>query len=364
MRIFRIVLLISVLYAVIQPTLFAAEGDQPSSWAKREVQSAINKGLVPVRLQWKYQEPITREEFAQLLVQTIIAKHNAENRDVSPWTIEELLRRATPINQFEDTNADYVQAAFVLGSINGVSETKFDPHRPITRQEAATMLMNTVHYSSGITYDNKIKKAYSDFNKIADWAQPAVLASGSLKLMQGVGKSFDYLGKFTREQSIATMIRLYDSIDYKTLTVRGHIPIYSDNKTIKYVVGKSYVAVYSPVKFEDSEVDPVMNRAKRDWIKANGGNPTDVQAGIAYLFKDLRTNIPEMIESAVKNESVVMDYGYMVVSTLSNQYMLEFSLKPNSGYMTIKNGYTYGYPKVNVQPKKFIIPAEVASRQG
>lgn len=352
MRQIKFVLTMIILLVACSGQVLAAAGDTPSSWAKAEVKSTISKGLVPIRLQWKYQDPITREEFAELLVLTVIAKHNATNKSESPWTIPLLLERVQLMSHFEDTNEAHIKAAYALGSINGVSDTKFAPNATITRQEAATMLINTIHYSSGITYDNKVKKSYADFGRIAKWAQPAVLASGSLKLMLGVGKKFDYSGKFTREQSIAIMNRLYNDIHYDTLTIRGHIPIYSDNKTINYKVGKTYVYLLQAPKFDEGmQTDPVVEKAKADWVMYNGGTPSTTQASIAYLFKSLRTNTKEVIEATSNNKSIMMDYGYMVMTTLTEKHLIEFALKPDIGYMTTRNEYSYGFPKVAVKPK-------------
>ena len=116
------------------PVMAEGNGDGPSNWAKAEVEEAIAIGLVPDRLQSNYQAPITRDEFAELLVQSIIQKHNDKNKYDRDWSIESFLERITLDVEFEDTDADYVKMAFVLGSINGVSDTKFAPDRLITRQ--------------------------------------------------------------------------------------------------------------------------------------------------------------------------------------------------------------------------------------
>ena len=61
---------ISVLVAMslcltVGGTAFAS--DTPSDWAAGSVNSAISYGLIPESVQGRYQDNITREEFAELL---------------------------------------------------------------------------------------------------------------------------------------------------------------------------------------------------------------------------------------------------------------------------------------------------------
>ncbi|RED63009.1 S-layer homology domain-containing protein [Cohnella lupini] len=354
-----ITLIISVSAVFTATTAFAATAvTGPSGWAKEAVTSAISEGLVPTRLQSKYQSPITRDEFAELLVQTILAKTNKDDGSDVSWTIDSFLERVTVDVNFEDTDSDYIKVAFAIGAINGVSDTMFSPNSQITRQEAATMLINTVHYSSGTIYAQEgLKKIYSDYSKIAKWAQPAVENSYYLNLMEGANGSFDYKGKFTREQAITTMKRIFDEANYSILTLKGVATIRPYFTNTHFSVGKDYVNVdYADDKYWETYGDDMYVYVEERWNEFNNSNVygemPSLDAGMtSYLFSSLQTDMPEVIKAAVDNKSISVDFGYMTYTTLTKEHVIEMKLKPVSGYMTILAGYTYGYPKKEVTPK-------------
>jgi len=338
------------------PVMAEGNGDGPSNWAKAEVEEAIAIGLVPDRLQSNYQAPITRDEFAELLVQSIITMHNDQNKYDRDWSIESFLERITLDVKFEDTDADYVKMAFVLGSINGVSDTKFAPDRLITRQEAATMVMNTIHYSSGIVYDMEVKERYKDFDRVAEWAKPAVLTINTLGIMQGVGDQFDYGGHITREQAIATFLRVYNGPSYERLTIKGVAALDSDWINIHFTVGKDYVYVdYPDPDYWMDHYDAVGGLTEAWYIyKVTNDyeNPTLAQVVAVYGFYPIMGEALYPVVAATKeNKSITIDFGYMTYTTLTKDHVIEMRLKPVPGYMTTKAGYTYGFPKQAVEPK-------------
>ena len=55
----------------------------PSVWAHEKVEEAIKLNYVPPRIQNNYQNPITREEFAELFVTAIFEAVNNRNSEVS-----------------------------------------------------------------------------------------------------------------------------------------------------------------------------------------------------------------------------------------------------------------------------------------
>ncbi|HYE68296.1 MAG TPA: S-layer homology domain-containing protein [Anaerovoracaceae bacterium] len=150
------IIVLFIIYAmfVSATPVSAASEDKLSKWAESSVMEAVSKGIVPDRLQSNYKAPITRDEFAELFVQTVLAKVNKEDNSNSEWTIEKLLNYVTLDVTFEDTNKEYIKVAYMIGAISGVSDTRFAPEKLITRQEAATMLVNTVHYSWGAGYSD------------------------------------------------------------------------------------------------------------------------------------------------------------------------------------------------------------------
>ena len=56
--------------------------------------------------------------------------------------------------------------------------------------------------------------AYSDDENIGDWAKEAVYQMNKTQVMTGVGEDkFAPKDKYTNEQSIATILRLYDTLE-------------------------------------------------------------------------------------------------------------------------------------------------------
>lgn len=350
-----IVLLIVVSMLFGGTSVFAAAGDTPSNWAKAEVQKGIDTGIVPARLQSKYQTAITREEFAELIVNAVFANSEKSYPGVEEyhWTAEKLLNRVTLEVEFEDAKQDHVKIAYILGSINGVSDTKFAPNNLITRQEAAMMLVNTSHID-GLYYTLPETLNYSDYNQIAEWAEPAVRASDYLGFMKGEGTKFNPTGNITREQAIATVIRLYERI--QTFALRGNLIAYAAYHELKYTVGKNYIIA----DFEDDgeytafEAD-MYTVWTNDPTLRNIDYPGIERAAAVFGFQAVlspRSKGKGALVPTAAGKSTKWDYGYMTVSFFDKEGMIKFEYKDIPGYMTQVNGYKYGYPfkEVTVSP--------------
>lgn len=105
----------------------------------------------------------------------------------------------------------YINAAYLFGLVNGVGEGLYNPSAPITRQEAAVLLMRVYSNYGGVVPDKELKK-FSDSDLIAGWAASAVQEVTAIGVMQGKdNETFDPLGYYTREQAIVTFMRLYEN---------------------------------------------------------------------------------------------------------------------------------------------------------
>ena len=179
-----------------QPTDPEPSADQPSSWAQAQVNEAISAGLVPDALQSSYTTPATRSEFCALaaeLYETVLDT--------------EITERAT----FTDTTDVNVEKMAGLGVVNGVGNGQFNPSGQITRQEAAALLSRLAqvmgHPLSGQTPD------YADAAEISAWAAEAVGQMQAAGIMNGIeGNRFAPRDPYTREQSIMTVLRLYNIV--------------------------------------------------------------------------------------------------------------------------------------------------------
>ena len=261
-----------------------------SAWAKPEVENAIEMGFVPISLRGNYKRNITRREFAKMAFYFLSVQYGyrpepaletwyrSENPDYAvrtenfvsaycsgrkdrngnvftnkntgeAWKYEDKhggIYNLTLASPFTDLQAagdgmntaaqravigenQIIDYAYNFGIINGKSDTEFDPHGEITRQEAAAMLMRVYKNYADVNMALGDTK-FSDDDKISDWAKDDVYNINVLGVMQGVGENtFAPLEGYTVEQSVATFWRLYDKA-----------PLSRKNKNIEPLLKYSY----------------------------------------------------------------------------------------------------------------------------
>lgn len=108
----------------------AANGNEPSAWAKDVVHKAYIEGLVPSLLS-DYRKPITRVKMSRVIV--LLYEKPAAEEAPKPSS-----------NPFQDTKDDSVLRAYALGIVQGTSANTFSLNAPITREQIAVMLANTL----------------------------------------------------------------------------------------------------------------------------------------------------------------------------------------------------------------------------
>ena len=171
-------------------------GDQPSSWAQEQVNAAINAGLVPESLQSKYTQTATRAEFCALAVELY-----------ETVTGSEITQRAT----FTDTSDVNVQKMAGIGVISGIGNNQFNPNGELTREQAATILVRLADALGKPLPEGTA--SFADNSSIASWALESVGRAKAGGIMDGVGSNqFSPQGAYTREQSILTAYRLYETM--------------------------------------------------------------------------------------------------------------------------------------------------------
>jgi len=188
-----------------------------SEWAVIPVSAAVlSWGLVPEQLASNFNRPITRAEFAELVIRTYsVFMGGVMGSDDVAALERELAERMLA---FTDTNEIHVMLAAYLGIITGVGDGRFDPDSPLTREQAALILSRLVN----IVLENPIQELlhidFNDANDISYWAADAVPKMQQMGIMSGVGENnFAPQGIYTREQSIVTMLRVFDLWHYGML---------------------------------------------------------------------------------------------------------------------------------------------------
>lgn len=191
-KITALILAIAMLSAV---TAFA-QTETISDWAKEEVNTADDIGLIPSDLEiTDYTREITRDKFCSLAAQLIKIK----GIDIT----------ASVDNPFTDTDNEEIIFLYGAGIIYGKADGIFAPADSITREEAAAILCRMAEYLNLSDTENETV-TYSDDDDISDWAKTSVYMARQMGIMHGTDDNkFLPQDTYTSEQSILTMLRLY-----------------------------------------------------------------------------------------------------------------------------------------------------------
>jgi hypothetical protein len=191
-------------YSLSAPNISTA-----ADWARENINSAVTKGFVPSDIQDKYTSVITRQEFCRMAVRFVEYKTGK--------TIDAVLKdKGLTVNGnwFSDTTDSAILAAYALGITSGtVAPTDtapgaFSPNGQFTREQAATMLMNTCKVI-GMEVNNSSASGFADNSSISSWAIDGVDFVKANGIMNGTGNnSFSPKGTYTRQESIVTFDRI------------------------------------------------------------------------------------------------------------------------------------------------------------
>ncbi len=218
---FKRFLSLLLLFALMSTGVVFAENDI-SPWAEKEVAEAIQFGFVPEEMQTGYQENITRAEFAKISVLFVAHKFKMPFEEAMQNYLDIHIDGETgnPIEFRDDSFTDiddsphalYIKWADTLRIVEGRGEGIFDPEAPITREEAATMLLRVYFcYGAGVKLGPRSEGVdnFSDVSEISSWADTAVRYMYQWDVMKGFSEEI-YSPKtgYTREQCFLTFVRL------------------------------------------------------------------------------------------------------------------------------------------------------------
>ncbi len=179
----------------------------PSEWAKEEVAKASEYGLLAGFEAINYQKNITRAEFAKLIM-------NCTTPVLGLSSAEIVGENGAQFTDIDDVD---VNAAALLGIVNGVGEGKFAPENEITRQEIAVMMHRAINAVSILLDKTYLEKAtddlsaYTDAASVADWAKAGVATLAANEVMKGTGEGvLSPLGQTTVEQAILLATRIFE----------------------------------------------------------------------------------------------------------------------------------------------------------
>lgn len=179
----------------------------PSDWAEDEVESARRVGLVPNLTGGpSYQDTITREQFAELVIQLL-------------RTIDhEITDSHTDLTMFDDCQNHIVALAAAVGIVSGVGDNKFAPEQTTNREQIAAMIARAIGVietakSVDLTPAPASIEAFTDMSQVSGWAVEGMGTLAANGIMNGTSTTaLSPQSSCTVEQSICLVYRVYQAV--------------------------------------------------------------------------------------------------------------------------------------------------------
>jgi hypothetical protein len=175
-----------------------------SSWASSAVNAYYLRGLLPAEFCTGFQKAVTRAEMARYLYQLC-----AYELDLSKLEVSYVYRDIG-----DSDYADAILACTALGLFSGTGENTFSPDAPVTREQAAKLLVRTMELLTGQKLEASANPGYTDAAKISGWASSCVSAATAAGLMRGDSRGrFSPASGITREQLTVVLERICRTLD-------------------------------------------------------------------------------------------------------------------------------------------------------
>ena len=179
-----------------------------SEWARDGINRAYNLGLLPTRLASGYTQPATRADFASFAVALY---EKATGSEITGRLDFEDTHNVNDGNWRYGTDLGIRKMGY-LGIISGVGDGNAAPNGTLTREQAAVILVRLANAIGRPLPPSA--PTFTDNANISSWAVDSIGQIQAAGIMGGVGDNhFDPQGTFTREQSLLTLLRLYDMLN-------------------------------------------------------------------------------------------------------------------------------------------------------
>ncbi|MDR1739183.1 MAG: S-layer homology domain-containing protein [Bacteroidales bacterium] len=307
------------------PTFNNTQNGLVSAWAQADINRARSLGILPASLDGNYQSNITRTEFCKLAVRLYERIKSEIRLTMGVW--------------FSDTaEMDIIKMAAV-GVVTGYADSKFMPNNEITRQEAAVMLSRLIESLS--YYIPPKFPNFKDNNTIADWARNYVGKIQETGIMSGDEQNrFNPLNKYTREQSLVTLIRIWDSIEndlfspgqnYVRIPENGGFwtnTFYNHKVFLSMEQAETYLLEFENIKKSFAEIttdvinDILSGAVDVIEMKVDGaqGIPIEIQANtVESEFEFWETIILELSKQIPQRLEII---GFATLSTTMSKWLL------------------------------------------
>lgn len=173
---------------------------EASPWAVAELDKAANYGFITDRIKDNMTAPITREEFAEVVVR-LYEKYTGKAA-----TYEDM-------SAFVDTKNPEIFKAYNLKIVNGTNLEKklFTPNDLTNREQVAAMLYRAVKaLKPDADMSTAGAESFSDASQISGWGLDNVKFMNKNGFIKGSGGRFDPKGTCTREMAVLIAVRVYE----------------------------------------------------------------------------------------------------------------------------------------------------------
>lgn len=345
----KILLILLLIISLSFPTICLADDALPSAWAVDDVKTLShykllqgtefnNRTIYERNINRLYSSNITRSEFAFLVVNMYEKATNSKAAYTS--TNFEDIYYLEGRNRIYLPYRDYIEKAYGLGIISGVSKTEFKPEDNITREQLCTMLVRLI---KAIEKDVNVQAEYSgkfaDAEKISDWAKDDVNYAYESGIIKGIGQNkIDPKGHVTREQAFVMVSRLgilkgyleplSSGILSKTKIKDNKIDIEKYNKLLSDIDPRSRVFLDKFVKEVEVDEIHITNRE----IGRNDYN--EIRFDRLYDYGQLILKIKFSIDSKEKEIGFHFNYvGEQSTNKSENKKIIKEEINNDIGYL-------------------------------
>lgn len=166
--------------------------------------------ILPYETEYNIISSISRGEFCGLAVRTYEKISGREMTERAKFTDVSITSDGGNWTQW----ALDIEKMAGLGIVTGIGNDRFNPEGEITREQAAVILVKLME-SLGQEYTSN-EMEFTDNDEISDWAKKSTGIVQSLGVMSGTGSNkFSPKDKYTKEQAVVTMIKVYDLMKHQ-----------------------------------------------------------------------------------------------------------------------------------------------------
>ncbi|MGI6066982.1 MAG: S-layer homology domain-containing protein, partial [Bacillota bacterium] len=285
-KVSMVMIVLCLMFSMVVTAFAAPLTDIENHWAKDQINAWVEKGLVGGYEDgsFKPDNNISRAEFMALVNRAFNYQEKAEIdfKDVAAGAWYE----------------DVVRIAKAAGYINGYQDGTMKPNNPISRQEAAIIIMNILELEENAIGADK----FQDASKIPAWSKGAVGAVASANIMGGYPDgTFKSANLIKRAEAVVALDKalsnLADVIYDKAGTygpasgsevINGNVIISAANVTLQNVAIEGDLTIDKAVGDGDVHLKKVSVRG--DTYIYGGGEDSvyfiDSETGRTYVLKD------------------------------------------------------------------------------